>query len=134
MFLQANLPPIELYVKKEYLYDLEKGHGELVEGLWVSVKSIQGRGSRKDHDMGPKNWAAHKKTMHGMRDHGGPSMRSPLKMAGVGVNTPLMGKKDACYHKVKSRVKVWPSAYASGQLVQCRKAGAANWGSKSKKK
>ena len=43
MFLQANLPPIELYVKKEYLYDLEKGHGELVEGLWVSVKSIQGR-------------------------------------------------------------------------------------------
>ena len=35
MFLQANLPPIELYVKKEYLYDLEKGHGELVEGLWV---------------------------------------------------------------------------------------------------
>ena len=43
MFLQANLPPIELYVKKEYLYDLEKGHGELIEGLWVSVKSIQGR-------------------------------------------------------------------------------------------
>ena len=39
----TNLPPIELYVKKEYLYDLEKGHGELVEGLWVSVKSIQGR-------------------------------------------------------------------------------------------
>ena len=43
MFLQANLPPIELYVKKEYLYDLEKGNGELVEGLWVTVKSIQGR-------------------------------------------------------------------------------------------
>ena len=30
------------------------------------------------------------------------------------------GKKDACYYKVKARVKVWPSAYASGQLVQCR--------------
>ena len=44
------------------------------------------------------------------------------------------GKKDACYHKVKSRYKVWPSAYASGALVQCRKKGAANWGSKSKKK
>ena len=43
MFLCANLPHIEVYVKKEYLYDLEKGHGELVEGLWVSVKSIQGR-------------------------------------------------------------------------------------------
>ena len=47
--------------------------------------------------------------------------------------SPMKGKKDACYHKVKGRVKVWPSAYASGQLVQCRKAGAANWGTKSKK-
>lgn len=40
------------------------------------------------------------------------------------------GKKDACYHKVKSRYKVWPSAYASGALVQCRKKGAKNWGKK----
>jgi hypothetical protein len=38
------------------------------------------------------------------------------------------GKKDACYNKVKSRYKVWPSAYASGALVKCRKVGAANWG------
>ena len=44
------------------------------------------------------------------------------------------GKKDACYHKVKSRYRVWPSAYASGALVKCRKVGAANWGNKSKKK
>jgi hypothetical protein len=36
--------------------------------------------------------------------------------------------RDACYRKVKSRYKVWPSAYASGALVQCRKVGAANWG------
>lgn len=43
-------------------------------------------------------------------------------------------KKDACYHKVKSRYKVWPSAYASGALVKCRKVGAKNWGNKSKKK
>ena len=42
------------------------------------------------------------------------------------------GKKDACYHKVKARYDVWPSAYASGALVKCRKVGAANWG-KSKK-
>ena len=41
------------------------------------------------------------------------------------------GTKDACYHKVKSRYSVWPSAYASGALVKCRKAGAANWGNKS---
>jgi hypothetical protein len=39
-------------------------------------------------------------------------------------------KQDACYYKVKSRYKVWPSAYASGALVQCRKKGAANWGNK----
>ena len=31
------------------------------------------------------------------------------------------GSKDACYHKVKASAKVWPSAYASGRLVQCRK-------------
>ena len=41
------------------------------------------------------------------------------------------GKKDACYNKVKSRYSVWPSAYASGALVKCRKVGAANWGTKS---
>jgi len=41
-------------------------------------------------------------------------------------------KQDACYNKVKSRYKVWPSAYASGALVQCRKKGAANWGNKKK--
>ena len=46
----------------------------------------------------------------------------------------LAEKKDACYHKVKSRYKVWPSAYASGALVQCRKKGAANWGNSKKKK
>ena len=42
-------------------------------------------------------------------------------------------KKDACYHKVKARYDVWPSAYASGALVKCRKVGAKNWGNKSKK-
>ena len=43
------------------------------------------------------------------------------------------GTKDACYHKVKSRYSVWPSAYASGALVKCRKKGAKNWGNSSKK-
>ena len=41
------------------------------------------------------------------------------------------GTKDACYTKVKSRYSVWPSAYASGALVKCRKVGASNWGNKS---
>jgi len=42
-------------------------------------------------------------------------------------------EKDACYSKVKSRYKVWPSAYASGALVKCRKVGAKNWGNKTQK-
>jgi hypothetical protein len=44
----------------------------------------------------------------------------------------LYENKDACYYKVKSRYKVWPSAYASGALVQCRKVGADKWGNDSK--
>jgi len=46
----------------------------------------------------------------------------------------LREAKDACYHKVKSRYSVWPSAYASGALVKCRKVGAKNWGKSKKKK
>tara|TARA_A100001518_G_C1164214_1_gene17906 strand:+ start:58 stop:363 length:306 start_codon:yes stop_codon:yes gene_type:complete len=52
-----------------------------------------------------------------------------IKMAKGGAT-----KKDACYYKVKRNSKVWPSAYASGRLVQCRKVGAANYGNKSKQK
>ena len=54
------------------------------------------------------------------------SMNNEIQMEGK-------GEKDACYKKVKSRYSVWPSAYASGALVKCRKVGAANWGNKSKK-
>jgi len=51
----------------------------------------------------------------------------------MGVVQEGEGEKDACYKKVKASAKVWPSAYASGRLVQCRKKGAANYG-KSKSK
>ena len=43
------------------------------------------------------------------------------------------GKKDACYHKVRSRYTKWPSAYGSGALVQCREVGAKNWGNSTEK-
>lgn len=46
----------------------------------------------------------------------------------------LREAKDACYYKVKASASVWPSAYASGRLVQCRKKGAKNYGKKSKNK
>jgi|TARA_A100001015_G_scaffold227580_1_gene257086 hypothetical protein len=42
--------------------------------------------------------------------------------------------KDACYHKVKARYRVFPSAYASGAIAKCRKVGAENYGTGGKKK
>lgn len=42
-FLVHNLPPVEVYVRKEYLYDLERGHGEFTPGMWISVKSVEGK-------------------------------------------------------------------------------------------
>ena len=42
-FLVHNLPPVEVFVKKEYLYDHQKGHGELTPGYWISVRAIQGK-------------------------------------------------------------------------------------------
>ena len=39
----ANIPYIKCYLKKEYLYDLEKGHGQFEECVLLSVKSMQGR-------------------------------------------------------------------------------------------
>lgn len=42
-FLVHPLPPIHVYVRKEYLYDLEHGHGEYTPGIWISVKSVAGK-------------------------------------------------------------------------------------------
>lgn len=50
----------------------------------------------------------------------------------INVATEEFVDEDACKQKVKSRYKVWPSAYASGALVKCRKVGASNWGNKTK--
>ena len=46
----------------------------------------------------------------------------------------VKSRKDACYYKVKSRYKVWPSAYASGALAKCRKVGVGKWGNNAKGK
>ena len=81
-----------------------------------------------------------------LEDEGGAAGFEPIKKAGEEIDVregieifrqalqEKEGKKDACYHKVKARYDVWPSAYASGALVKCRKVGAANWGNKSKGK
>tara|TARA_B100000575_G_scaffold292331_1_gene300394 strand:+ start:605 stop:2329 length:1725 start_codon:yes stop_codon:yes gene_type:complete len=60
------------------------------------------------------------------------TLREMVKEELEAVMNEKEGKKDACYHKVKSRYKVWPSAYASGALVKCRKVGAKNWGNSKK--
>lgn len=56
---------------------------------------------------------------------------------GPAINVPTMAKAekqdDACIRKVKARYHIWPSAYASGAVVQCRKKGANNWGNSKKK-
>jgi hypothetical protein len=43
MNLICNLPSERVWVRKEYLRDHHDGHGEFVEGVWVSAKSIPGR-------------------------------------------------------------------------------------------
>ena len=58
------------------------------------------------------------------------------KCRGMGAIKPIAfnkggSVKDACYRKVKSRYKGFPSAYASGAIAKCRKVGAKNWGNKS---
>jgi hypothetical protein len=75
-----------------------------------------------------KNVATKKKTNEDIPFNECPSCRGPIVHESM-----LNEKQDACYHKVKSRYKVWPSAYASGALVQCRKKGASNWGTGGKK-
>lgn len=72
---------------------------------------------------------ANKKTDEGVPFNKCPHCGGPIVHISM-----LNEKQDACYHKVKSRYKIWPSAYASGALVQCRKKGAKNWGNKSENK
>jgi hypothetical protein len=39
----ANIPPVSCYVRKEYLRDLQDGHGEFTPAYWVTVKVIRHR-------------------------------------------------------------------------------------------
>jgi hypothetical protein len=78
---------------------------------------------RASMDKEERNKRAAKKS----REDPNPNESGKAKM----VTQEAAGEKDACYHKVKSRYKKWPSAYASGALVKCRNIGADNWGTKS---
>ena len=77
---------------------------------------------RASMDKKERNKRAAKKR----REDPNPNRSGRAKM----VTQEAAGEKDACYKKVKSRYKVWPSAYASGALVKCRRVGADSWGTK----
>jgi hypothetical protein len=42
----ANLPAVKCFVRREFLYDFEQGHGELVPCWWISIKSLRGQAFR----------------------------------------------------------------------------------------
>ena len=42
----ANLPPVKCFIRKEFLYNFEKGHGELEPCWWFSIKSLRGQSFR----------------------------------------------------------------------------------------
>jgi hypothetical protein len=93
-------------------------HGNEDDGFRISIKNKQSASKFKNLDeavMACEMYCAQRRKQAESADY--------IDEAG----------KDACYHKVKSRYKIWPSAYASGALVRCRKVGADNWGNKSKK-
>lgn len=47
MSFVCPLPPEKVWIRAEYLYDFDPAHvGELIEGVWVSCKSIRGQAFR----------------------------------------------------------------------------------------
>jgi len=99
----------------------DHSHDTLDEACWDTHKQVgmKKKGNRMVPDCRPKESVAEEQ--HSCPHCGGEMVSEEL----------MNEKQDACYYKVKSRYKVWPSAYASGALVRCRKKGAKNWGNKS---
>ena len=42
-YIIASLPPIKCFVRREFLYNQEKGFGELEPAIWVSIKALRGQ-------------------------------------------------------------------------------------------
>ena len=88
---------------------------------------------KKKADPGQQSKSGAAKPTYVATDKPKKKMKEEIQITESDKKCKCSGSKDACYHKVKSRYSVWPSAYASGALVKCRKVGAANWGNSSKK-
>ena len=93
------------------------------------LRSADTRKSRQDPGQQSKSGAA--KPTYVSTDKPKKKMKEETFNEAEDKKTKGSGTKDACYSKVKSRYSVWPSAYASGALVKCRKVGDSNWGNKS---
>ena len=112
-----------------------KSKGEKGESI---IKSAIRRKRQKDKGQQQKSggekptmvstFAKGKKDPNYVKSEPGIKEAMELKEAKKDIPGKGSGKKDACYHKVKARYDVWPSAYASGALVKCRQKGASNWG------
>lgn len=92
------------------------------------------RPSRKISKDTPKTWSSfdkkEKEKLVRQKRRVGMGDRTPKAEAVI--DEKKKAKRDACYHKVKARYDVWPSAYGSLALSKCRNVGAANWGNKTK--
>lgn len=121
---------------KEFIVEHKKGRRAIKHNLKprnpMGTAPQTGAGAHRDKKKEQKQGYEKHKTKDVTEDTYIPFDQCP-QCGGDIVHESLMNEKqDACYHKVRSRYKVWPSAYASGALVQCRKKGAKNWGNKSK--
>ena len=118
----------ESYIDERSLSKSEKKEKErLVKGMKKSYKDFKARyGKDSESVMYATNLAKNETVDEGLAKEVPNCVKEEEEL----INEKA-GEKDACYKKVKASAKVWPSAYASGRLVQCRKKGAANYGNKS---
>ena len=126
-----NCKPVGSVKKEEVVIERLGGKGYKP---YTSLTGKKVSGDWEDSDRGAGNKA--KKRAGGKVEKKSPTYKAHvLNKEEVVTEADKKGKgsgsKDACYHKVKASAKVWPSAYASGRLVQCRKKGASNYGNKS---
>jgi len=42
-YIVAALPPLKCFVRREFLHNFTKGHGELEPAIWVSIKALRGQ-------------------------------------------------------------------------------------------
>ena len=109
--------PAKVEAKRKQLLSGNPHFRDMKVGEYYNYLSGATRGDRSDTDYYRRTKISQ------VREEACPHCSGPMFNIDM-----LTEKKDACYYKVKSRYKVWPSAYASGALVKCRKRGASNWG------